>query len=312
MSTSDEIRDVKRPYRKKAFQTGYAQSGSAVHNPAYGSGTVQTTPTAYRGPAQVVRPGVDPRTYVRPVAGGAGYNYPLDGSNYPWSITPKPDSSNVIQRQLVTFSALDSETGGVITANSGLLDDFYVDVAVVNVAAGATGDQTWHAPPAAITGTEAVARALTGSVIPYGPPRVPSDTTNMSAQPQASTSPYPNTSTSTAGVSGTIQNRSTGELYQIIGFGHTEATTTAGITYQIWVDGVLLMEWVDFQWAPVSPQADMWRYECPITVESQITFRVINRTGGTINTGTCEACFFGWSEQRDGYTDMATQKIENV
>ncbi len=48
------------------------------------------------------------------------------------------------------------------------------------------------------------------------------------------------------------------------------------------------------------------------SVESQITFRVINRTGGTINTGTCEACFFGWSEQRDGYTDMATQKLENV
>jgi hypothetical protein len=134
----------------------------------------------------------------------------------------------------------------------------------------------------------------------------------MRAQPQASTSPYPNTPSTTAGVSGTIQNRSTGELYQIIGFGHTQATTTAGITYQIWVDNTLLMEWVDFQWAPVSPQADMWRFECPITTESQIVLRVINRTGGTINTGTCEASFFGWSEQRDGYTDMAAQKLENV
>ena len=32
MTTGDNIRDLKRPYRKKALQTGYAQSGKAVQN----------------------------------------------------------------------------------------------------------------------------------------------------------------------------------------------------------------------------------------------------------------------------------------
>ena len=32
MTTGDKIRDIKRPYRKKALQTGYAQAGKAVVN----------------------------------------------------------------------------------------------------------------------------------------------------------------------------------------------------------------------------------------------------------------------------------------
>ena len=89
MTTGDNIRDIKRPYRKKALQTGYAQSGNAVINHpvpyhSYATDTHQAT--------QVVRPGVDPATYrrpVRPVASVGLAGVPLDYSNYPWHMVSK-------------------------------------------------------------------------------------------------------------------------------------------------------------------------------------------------------------------------------
>ena len=61
MTTGDKIRDIKRPYRKKSLQTGYAQSGKAVVNHpvpyhSYATDTHQAT--------QVVRPGVDVTPYL--------------------------------------------------------------------------------------------------------------------------------------------------------------------------------------------------------------------------------------------------------
>ena len=32
MTTGEKIRDLKRPYRKKSFQSGYSQKGSAVQS----------------------------------------------------------------------------------------------------------------------------------------------------------------------------------------------------------------------------------------------------------------------------------------
>ena len=64
MTTGEKIRDLKRPYRKKSFQSGYSQKGSAVQSnppPISSYSTVSTAAT------QVARPGVDPQTFRRPV-----------------------------------------------------------------------------------------------------------------------------------------------------------------------------------------------------------------------------------------------------
>lgn len=108
MTTGDKIRDIKRPYRKKSLQTGYAQSGKAVVNHpvpyhSYATDTHQAT--------QVVRPGVDPATYrrpVRPVADAGLSGVPLDYSNYPWHMVSKGNSSNVFQRQQVSWSTINT------------------------------------------------------------------------------------------------------------------------------------------------------------------------------------------------------------
>ena len=96
-------------------------------------------------------------------------------------------------------------------------------------------------------------------------------------------------------------------------FGHSEATSgAAGISYQIWVDGTLLMEWADFQWSPVTPKRDMWNFDVPVFVEKQIVLRVINTSGANVTTGTLEACFAGWSEQKMGFLETDKVQIQNV
>ena len=95
-------------------------------------------------------------------------------------------------------------------------------------------------------------------------------------------------------------------------FGHTETIGAAvGVTYEIWVDGSLFMQWNDFEWSPITPKAYQWDFENPIVVERQIVYRVINRTGGTINTGFAEACFNGWVEQRYGYNDVGYTQLQS-
>jgi len=63
-SYGEDIRDVKRPYRKKAFQTGYSQKGSAVSSTPLPQHTYSTTTTQQ---TEAQRPGVDPHTFRRAV-----------------------------------------------------------------------------------------------------------------------------------------------------------------------------------------------------------------------------------------------------
>ena len=131
----------------------------------------------------------------------------------------------------------------------------------------------------------------------------------MSAATLSSQNRFPvGAGSSTAAVGGTVSHGSTGELYVVNSFGHSEPSTTAGVYYELWVDGELFIQWNDFQWAPAAPKVDMWHFDVPIVVEKQIVFRVINRTGGAITTGSMDACFAGWTEVRDGYTDVSREK----
>lgn len=312
MTTGDRIRDIKRPYRKKSFQTGYAQSGNAVINHpvpyhSYATDTHQAT--------QVVRPGVDPATYqrpTRPVADVGLSGVPLDYSNYPWHMVSKGDSANLIQRQKVTWSAISTYDADGTLAGAGFLDDSYIDAVVVNVA-DVLGDNTWRDSNGDGVLNQVVARSFSGSNPAPRAPQIPPVTGNVSGGGSSSTPRFPTGGGSTAAaVSGTTSGGSTGELYIISGFGHAEASTTlTGLTYQIWIDGVLFMQWNDFQWAPTAPKRDLWDFDVPLVVERQIVFRVINETGSTINTGEMDAIFAGWSEQRDGYTDVSRQKLES-
>ena len=311
MTTGDNIRDLKRPYRKKALQTGYAQAGKAVVNHpvpyhSYATDTHQAT--------QVVRPGVDAATYrrpVRPVADVGMAGVPLDYSNYPWHMVSKGNSSNLIQRQVVSWAGINTYNDDGSLAGAGFLTNSYIDSVVINVA-DILGANTWRDSTADGVLNEVVARSTAGGNPAPRAPQVPPTTQLQSAGGSASTPLFPVGQGSTTGsVSGTVTGGSTGELYVVSGFGHAEASTTlTGLTYQIWVDGVLFMEWVDFQWAPPAPKRDLC-FDVPIAVERQVVFRVINATGSTINTNSMDAVFAGWTEQQDGYTDVSRVKLES-
>ena len=312
MTTGDNIRDIKRPYRKKALQTGYAQAGNAVTNHpvpfhSYATDTHQAT--------QVVRPGVDPATYrrpVRPVASVGLAGVPLDYINYPWHMVSKGNSSNLIQRQQVSWAGISTYNADGTLAGAGFLTDSYIDAVVINVA-DILGANTWRDSTADGVLNQVVARSTAGLNPAPRAPQVPPTTQLQSSGGGANVPLFPIGGGSTgASVSGTVTGGSTGELYVVSGFGHAEAATNStGLTYQIWVDGVLFMEWVDFQWAPPAPKRDLWDYDVPVAVERQIVFRVLNATGGTINTNNMDAVFSGWTEQQDGYTDVSRVKLES-
>ena len=107
---------------------------------------------------------------------------------------------------------------------------------------------------------------------------------------------------------------SIGEFYKVSTFGHSELPNgaVAGVTYQIWVDSRLMMEWADFQWSPVTPKSDQWNFDVPIFVEKQIVLRVINTSGVAVTASTLEACFAGWSEQKMGFLETDKVQIQNV
>lgn len=283
MTTNDNIRDIKRPYRKKAFQTGYSVKGDGVQSPTL---PYHTYSTETHKQTQSQRPAIDPATYKRPVRPTIEYSegYNLNPAVYPWNLVPKGDSANVIQRQVTSFAA------------TTVADNEYFDILVVNVAP--------------ISGSNA---STTPQSIPSIPPTQPQQTTSTTGASSASANPFPTTGGSTiTPIAGTRNTGGFGEFYRIIGFGHSEATSTAGLTYEIWVDGSLMMQWSDFQWSPVSPQVDQWRFEQPITVESQIVFRIVNETGGDLTTGSCEGVFAGWTEQRMGYFDTDHPELQGV
>jgi hypothetical protein len=277
MTQNDNQRNIKRAYRKKAFQTGYSlitDTSEATPRPlsSYSTETTQAT--------SPVRDGLDPRTYqkmTRPAVESLDFTHALDTARYPFHLVPKPDSSNVIARQKFTLD---------------LAQDNYQDVLVLNVS-GIAGSQF---PTGAIPGPNPIPALENQNVAPAN-----NNTNNENTR-------FPNEGGLTnAGVAGTIQRMGSDEIYRIATFGHTEVTGTGG-TYQIWVDVSLFMEWTDFQWSPVTPRINQWRFDQPITVTEQIVFRVIN-TNAVKKTDTIEVCFGGWSEQYTGYTDVSYQQL---
>ena len=288
------------PYNKtqQALQTGYAQTGD----------NIEPTPLPYSelnrpghsAPAKVIREGLDPTIYNRltqaPVSLGNQESV-LFTSVYPWHLVPRPTSANIIQRQSFNF------------ATTNFPNQSYLDMCVLNVTRA--------------EGTVASTTPVSIATVPAPAPTIPSNNLTNNPEPvssnlnqQAGTPSFPipgGSGTTVAGTVGTYTPASIGEFYKIASFGHAEVpTATAGITYQIWVDSVLLMEWADFQWSPVTPKIDQWKFDVPIFVEKQIVFRVINNTGVDVTTGTMEACFAGWSEQKMGFLETDKVQIQNV
>ena len=288
------------PYNKtqQALQTGYAQTGD----------NIEPTPLPYSelnrpghsAPAKVIREGLDPTIYDRltqaPVSLGNQESV-LFTSVYPWHLVPRPTSANIIQRQSFNF------------ATTNFPNQSYLDMCVLNVTRA--------------EGTVASTTPVSIATVPAPAPTIPSNNLTNNPEPvssnlnqQAGTPSFPipgGAGTTVAGTVGTYTPASIGEFYKIASFGHAEVpTATAGITYQIWVDSVLLMEWADFQWSPVTPKIDQWKFDVPIFVEKQIVFRVINNTGVDVTTGTMEACFAGWSEQKMGFLETDKVQIQNV
>jgi len=77
------------------------------------------------------------------------------------------------------------------------------------------------------------------------------------------------------------------------------------------------MEWSDFQWSPVTPNIDQWKFDVPLFVDKQIVFRVINRPGDAgaatdITTGVIEACFAGWSGHTMGFLETDKVQLQTV
>ena len=283
-------------YNKTGFQTGYSQA----------SDSVEPTPLPYSEQnrpgeggdrkAHPIRQGLDPTIYDRktqaPVSLGT-QEKSLFTSVYPWHLVPRYTSANVIQREAFNF------------ATTNLADNEYVDILVINVSRAEGSDATTpQATPstAPIVPTQVLSTA--GESLPYRQPT------------EASTVLFPTGTGGTiasASATSIMSPASSGEFYKIASFGHSEVpTATAGVTYQIWVDGKLMMEWTDFQWSPVIPRRDQWDFEVPLFVEKQIVFRVINETGASVTTGSMEASFVGWSEQKMGFLETDKIQLETV
>jgi len=295
------------PYNKtqQALQTGYAQTGD----------NIEPTPLPYSelnrpghtAPSKVVRQGLDPSIYDRltqaPVSLGNQESV-LFTSVYPWHLVPRPTSANIIQRQRFDFAV------------TNMPDNTYLDMCVLNVTR--TEGTVASTTPVSIAVNPAPAPTIPSNNLTVNPEPVSS---NLNQQAGTPSFPVPGAAGSTvAGTVGTYTPASIGEFYKISSFGHAEVPgvpATGGITYQIWVDSVLLMEWADFQWSPVTPKIDQWKFDVPLFVEKQIVFRVINRTGDAgaatdITTGVIEACFAGWSEQKMGFLETDKVQIQNV
>lgn len=306
--TNESIRNIKRSYRKKAFQTGYSQKGDAVDSTPLPYSSYSTETSVATTP---VRAGIDSATFKRPVRPSPNaltlHAQGIDKAAYPWQLVPKADSSNLIQRQVVSVVGLNPQN--------------YIDLVVLNNnESGVLGTQTWVGdlptnstldPDTAPTFPE-----ISSTIVGSGP----FDSTSTGVFTSGGSAGGLFTGVTTAPSGAGNLNREVGrknELYLIQSFGHTEATLSAGTTgvrYQIWVDGDLLYEWDDFQWSVVVPQADQWRYLVPLIVEKQIVLRIINNTAvgsGITVSGTVQAAFVGWSEQFNGYTDVGRQAMES-
>ena len=305
-SYGENIRNIKRPYRKQAFQTGYSQKGDAVQSNPLPPHTYSTTSVQQ---TEAIRPGVDAHTFrrpVRPTVESIDGGTPIAFAFFPWHTVPKPESANLIQRQRVAL------------VGTPLADDTFIDAVVINVA-NAQGAGSW------VGGVPTAVAFPAGGAQPV--PTLPSvtgvQTATQGAPNSATQAKVVNANTNPTSIqaaggttfvanAATITPGSNAEIYRVASFGHTETTGAAvGVTYEIWVDGSLFMQWNDFEWSPITPKAYQWDFENPIVVERQIVYRVINRTGGTINTGFAEACFNGWVEQRYGYNDVGYSQLQS-
>lgn len=303
---NDKRRDLKRPYRKKAFQTGMSQVSKTVDNYPLPPSSYSTQTHLQTSP---VRKGVDPRTYqrdIRPSVESLEIARTIDMARYPWNLVPKPDSANVISRARVDFTLVP------------VLDDEFLDVLVLNVA-NVTGAQP-VTPTAGGAGLADRGQSPDEATIATGEP----SGAVTPAGAAAGDSRFPGQAgRDAAGIAGTLTIAAPGDVYMIQSFGHsdiTNANLAAGgpisnanpIIYQIWVDGKMMMEWQNFQFAAVTPPRDQWRFLQPLSVTKQIVLRIINHTADDITLGEFESCFVGWGEQRSNYEDISHQQLENT
>ena len=316
--TNESIRNVKRTYRKKAFQTGYSLKGDAVDSTPLPYSSYSTETSLATTP---LRAGIDPGTFKRPVRTSPNnltlHAQGIDKAAFPWSLVPKADSSNVIQRQSV--------------AGVNLAPAQYIDLVVLNNNdTGQEGTQTWTGTPLVPTTSSldpdtapsfpeishtSVGGGAFGSGTLAGATGAAQVTRGTFTSGESDGGLFQGTTTTpSTSTQGYTEAGRKNELYLINRFGHTEATLTGAgeATYQIWVDGRLLYQWIDFQWSPVVPYNDMWVYQVPLVVERQIVFRVINSGAGGTVEGTIQAAFVGWSEQFNGYTDVGRQALQGV
>jgi len=314
MSDSENIRDLKRPYRKKALQSGYSQAGEAVDAAPLPISSYSTTTTQE---TSVVRPGVDPATYkrdVRPAVEVMDRSLAINFANYPWHLVPKANSGNVVLRQKYNFA-----TSGSYNLNQGQ----YLDLVVLNVA-DVEGSDSWteiagagtgYAPtPTTFTGQAPAPTVRAESVSAVAPPTASNNNKSLGGTFRSATTVGGGTTNANAVTGGSNTVGNAGDYYHISSFGHTEAGSDDNIFYQIWVDGSLYQEWNGFQWSAITPKADQWHFNMPIVVTQQIVFRVVNNSDPAANivTGTCEACFTGWTEQRDYTQDVGRQQNVNT
>jgi len=324
--TNENIRNAKRAYRKKAFQTNYSMKGDAVDAAPvpYSSYSTETSVGT-----QPQRAGIDPGTYKRPVRPSMEtlnlHPNNIDSKSYPWHLVPKSNSANLIQRQVINLTTI-LQPAGAVTA--GFLDSGqFVDLLVINANDdNILGTQTWSAPAGAAAGTplQPVASALPSTTPPTLPTTASTAVGGGAFTPVSTGVSFGGTSAGglatgvvTAGTARATAAGRKNELYLIAKFGHTQPTTVGAATtaYQIWVDGELSFSWTNFQWAAVTPPNQMWQFEIPLVCEKQIVFRVINVDGGggagvDTLTGNVQASLVGWSEQQNGFTDTGRQGME--
>mgnify|MGYP000120115031 CR=1 FL=1 len=324
--TNENIRNSKRAYRKKAFQTNYSLKGEGVNaSPVpYSSYSTETSVAT-----QPQRAGIDPGTFKRPVRPSIEnlnlHPNNVDSKAYPWHLVPKSDSSNLIQRQVVNLTTL-LDVGGAVAAGFLRAGEF-VDLLVINANDdNILGTQTWSAPFGAAAGTalQPVASSLPSTTPPTLPTTASTAVGGGAFTPASTGVSFAGTSAGglatgvvTAGNARATAAGRKNELYLIAKFGHTLPTLNGAATalYQIWVDGELSFSWNNFQWAAVTPPNQMWSFEIPLVCEKQIVFRVVNVDGGggagvDTLTGNVQASFVGWSEQQNGFTDTNRQGME--
>jgi len=284
----EKQRDMKRPYRKKALQNQMSQVRESVDSNPPPQHSYDTTT---HKKTQPVRPGIDAHTYTGPVRSAVEnleFSSLLDQARYPWHLSPKGDSANVIQRTSVTLD--------------DLADNDWQDILVLNV-----------------DGSDGTEGAGKGDIVSGGGSSFPELQTDAisSVGDSSSTNEFPTAAGGSAtGVTGTVQRTQPNQIFRIKSFGHSEATYNAApnthpVGYEIWVDGKLFMSWSNFAWAPVSPKNEQWVFDQPITVTQQIVFRIVNQSNAVLSD-TISACFAGWSETLDGYQDLSYQQIEQT